>query len=106
MTNAPLVAGTTPPVFSDSTGGIQPDVCHQRAAGIMNEPVTIHIGDVLDGLAKIPDGSVQCCVTSPPYWGLRQYLKEGAVVLRRDLPEELKASIVAELTRLGVKPCY
>lgn len=35
--------------------------------------VTIHIGDVLDGLAKIPDGSVHCCVTSPPYWGLRDY---------------------------------
>ena len=28
-------------------------------------------GDVRAGLAKIPDGSVQVCVTSPPYWGLR-----------------------------------
>ena len=29
--------------------------------------------DVLGGLAQLPDGSVQCVVTSPPYWGLRRY---------------------------------
>ncbi len=30
-------------------------------------------GDVLDRLRELPDGSVHCCVTSPPYWGLRDY---------------------------------
>jgi DNA modification methylase len=30
-------------------------------------------GDVRDKLAELPAGSVQCCVTSPPYWGLRDY---------------------------------
>ncbi len=30
--------------------------------------------DVIDGLRQIPDGVVQVCVTSPPYWGLRSYL--------------------------------
>jgi DNA modification methylase len=29
--------------------------------------------DVLEGLAQIPNESVQCVVTSPPYWGLRDY---------------------------------
>lgn len=29
--------------------------------------------DVLDALREIPDGVVQCCVTSPPYYGLRDY---------------------------------
>ena len=33
----------------------------------------ILVGDVLKGLAEMPDCSVQCCVTSPPYWGLRDY---------------------------------
>ena len=33
----------------------------------------ILIGDVLDGLAQLPDGCVQTCVTSPPYYGLRDY---------------------------------
>jgi len=30
-------------------------------------------GDVLEQLRKIPEKSVQTCVTSPPYWGLRDY---------------------------------
>lgn len=30
-------------------------------------------GDVREKLAELPDGSVQCVVTSPPYWGLRDY---------------------------------
>ena len=29
--------------------------------------------DVLEGLAELPDASVQTVVTSPPYWGLRDY---------------------------------
>jgi DNA modification methylase len=33
----------------------------------------IYLGDVRQGLKKMPDKSVQCCVTSPPYWGLRDY---------------------------------
>lgn len=31
------------------------------------------LGNVLSRLPDVPDGSVQCCVTSPPYWGLRDY---------------------------------
>lgn len=30
-------------------------------------------GDVLTRLTEMPDESVHCCVTSPPYWGLRDY---------------------------------
>lgn len=33
----------------------------------------ILIGDVRQRLAELPDCSVQCVVTSPPYWGLRDY---------------------------------
>lgn len=33
----------------------------------------ILIGDVRKRLAEIESGSVQCVVTSPPYWGLRDY---------------------------------
>ena len=43
--------------------------------------------DVLDGLAQIEDGSVQCVVTSPPYWGLRHYGIEGQIGLERT-PDE------------------
>jgi DNA modification methylase len=31
------------------------------------------VGDVREQLAELPDASVQCAVTSPPYWGLRDY---------------------------------
>jgi len=33
----------------------------------------ILVGDVLDRLREIPDESVHCVVTSPPYWGLRDF---------------------------------
>jgi len=35
---------------------------------------TIHCGDSLEWLKTLPDECVQCCVTSPPYFGLRSYL--------------------------------
>ena len=37
--------------------------------------VVVYRGDVRAVLASLGEGSVQCCVTSPPYWGLRSYLK-------------------------------
>ena len=33
----------------------------------------IHVGDVRQGLQTLDAGSVQTCITSPPYWGLRDY---------------------------------
>jgi len=41
--------------------------------------------DVLEALKAIPDGSIQCCVTSPPYWGLRNY--GSAPLIWGGLPE-------------------
>jgi DNA modification methylase len=35
--------------------------------------ISIYHGDCLDVLPQLPTGSVHCCVTSPPYWGLRDY---------------------------------
>ena len=40
-------------------------------------------GDVRETLRAIPDGSVHCCVTSPPYWGLRDYGVEGQLGLEK-----------------------
>ena len=33
----------------------------------------IYIGNVLERIKEIPSDSIQCVVTSPPYWGLRDY---------------------------------
>ncbi len=37
------------------------------------ETVRLYHGNVTDVLARLPERSVQCVVTSPPYWGLRAY---------------------------------
>jgi DNA modification methylase len=46
-----------------------------------------YIGQVIDCLRRIESESVQCCVTSPPYWGLRDYGAEGQIGLEKT-PEE------------------
>lgn len=42
-----------------------------------DDTVTLHHGDSLGVLSGMPDGSVDCCVTSPPYFGLRDYGQDG-----------------------------
>lgn len=44
---------------------------------------TIHNCDCLLGLRGLPDNSVDCCVTSPPYYGLRDYGMEGQIGLEK-----------------------
>ena len=41
----------------------------------------IHTGDALDILKTLPDESIHCVVTSPPYWGLRDYGVERQIGL-------------------------
>ena len=38
-------------------------------------------GDCIEGLRTLPDASVHCCCTSPPYWGLRDYGHDGQIGL-------------------------
>jgi site-specific DNA-methyltransferase (adenine-specific) len=49
------------------------------------EDSTIFEGDVLHALDQIPDQSIQCVVTSPPYWGLRDYNINGQIGLEETL---------------------
>ncbi len=50
-------------------------------------------GDALETLRGLPPESVQCCVTSPPYWGLRDYGVEGQIGLE-PTPEEYIEKLV------------
>lgn len=57
-------------------------------------------GDALSGLAGVADESVHCCVTSPPYFGLRSYLPDdhpdkGKEIGLEATPEEFIANLVA-----------
>lgn len=55
--------------------------------------VRILIGDCRERLAELPDASVNCCVTSPPYFGLRDYGVEGQMGLE-PTPDEFVAGMV------------
>ena len=52
-------------------------------------------GDALEMLRTLPDNSVHCCVTSPPYYALRDYGMDGQIG-REDTP----AQYVARLTEV------
>ena len=54
---------------------------------------TILHGDVLDKLKEIETESIQCVVTSPPYWGLRDYGSDGQLGLE-ETPEEYVENMV------------
>src|SRR5260221_15701 len=55
---------------------------------------TIFQGDALEQLRTLPDGCVQTCVTSPPYWNLRDYGMPGQIGLD-PRPSDYVARIVA-----------
>lgn len=56
------------------------------------ETLTILQGDVLDMLREIPDETVQCVCTSPPFYGLRDYGMDGQLGLEKT-PEEFIAKL-------------
>jgi DNA modification methylase len=51
--------------------------------------VRIINADVVDGLGQLADESVHCVVTSPPYWGLRDYGASGQIGLEPTLAEHI-----------------
>src|SRR5215203_458405 len=59
--------------------------------------VRIIIGDVRERLRDLPDESVHCVVTSPPYWGQRDYSHDGQ--LGRELTAEAHISAMVEVFR-------
>lgn len=54
----------------------------------------LHVGDCLESLRDLPDQSVHCCVTSPPYFGLRDYGADGQIGLE-PTPDEFVQALVA-----------
>lgn len=59
-----------------------------------DDHVTLHHGDALATLATLPAGSVDCIVTSPPYFGLRDYGVEGQIGAEPS-PAEFVAALTA-----------
>lgn len=62
----------------------------------------ILIGDVRERLAELPDAAVDCVITSPPYWALRDYGNDGQMGAEADVDawaDEI-ASVCGELRRV------
>jgi site-specific DNA-methyltransferase (adenine-specific) len=55
--------------------------------------IKIHVGDCLETLRALPANSVNCAVTSPPYFGLRDYGMDGQIGLE-ETPDQFVARLV------------
>lgn len=68
----------------------------------MNAIDTILHGDALEQLRALPDNSAHCCVTSPPYFGLRDYGVPGQIGLEASVEEYVArlVEVFAEVRRV------
>jgi site-specific DNA-methyltransferase (cytosine-N4-specific) len=65
--------------------------------------LTLLLGDAVEQLGTLPDGSVDCVVTSPPYFGLRDYAGHPEQIGLEESPAEYVARLVevfAEVQRV------
>jgi site-specific DNA-methyltransferase (cytosine-N4-specific) len=60
-----------------------------------DDPVTLLQGDAAEVLRTLPGGSVQTCITSPPYFNLRAYTDDPREVGREATPDAYAARLVA-----------
>lgn len=62
-------------------------------------------GDALEILKTLPDNSIQCCVTSPPYYSLHDYGHDKQIGLEGSISEYLKnlINVFSEVKRV-LKP--
>lgn len=81
--NVPMVRGVSPPYYDDGQA-------------------VFHHGDVLAVLREMPSESVHCVVTSPPYWGLRNYGVDGQIGLEATPAEyvERMTAVFADVRRV------
>ena len=56
--------------------------------------INILQGDCIETLQKLNDKSINTCITSPPYWGLRNYNDEEKQLGMEDTPEEFVDNLV------------
>lgn len=68
---------------------IAPEIQKKYRDGMFGPLGDIYTGDALDMLRTLPDQSVHCCVTSPPYWGLRDYGVDTQVGLETTVEEHI-----------------
>lgn len=85
-------------------------MCNVSYKKIVNTQIVLKSSLIIESdatlaLQKLPTASVQCIVTSPPYWGLRDYGIEGQIGLEEKLQQYINKliSIFSEAKRV-LKP--
>lgn len=73
-----------------------------REAQLTLDASTIFQGDAITVLRRLPSGSVKCVVTSPPYWGLRDYGIDDQIGLELTMPQFIQklVTVFAEVRRV------
>ncbi|MBL4576411.1 MAG: site-specific DNA-methyltransferase [Opitutaceae bacterium] len=71
----------------------------------MENPLKVVHGDSREAIKAIPDDTFQCVITSPPYWGVRDYGVGGQIGAEPDLNDYIQdlVSIFSEVRRV-LKP--
>lgn len=74
--------------MSDSTNNLNEikEEFYKYALDLNNKSPLLLCGDSLEVLKKLPDNSIDCCMTSPPYWQKREY-ENGGIGLEDDYNE-------------------
>jgi len=79
----PTLSAMEPPAYATLDAGSSQDSFTELVGG----GSAIILGDVDQILQRLPDRSVQCVVTSPPYWSLRDYKINGQIGLEQSVVE-------------------
>ncbi len=87
-----LFPQATRKVLSMPIGGLGKDFGSLFHGGA--EDSALIAGDSAKVLARVPDNTFQTCVTSPPYWSLRDYNIEGQIGLEPSLDAYIKRLVV------------
>lgn len=64
--------------------------CGESAADFDRDYYHLMVGDCVSSMSKLPEKSIDMCVTSPPYFGLRDYGVDGQIGLEQRCPEYIK----------------
>ena len=69
---------------------------------LLDRNAIIVCGNALTVLKRLPDNFAACCVTSPPYWGVRDYKLRGQIGIETTLQSYLRklAAVFQELRRV------
>lgn len=81
------------------------DACEIDAGLLGDDDVTLVHGTARDALSRLTTASVDCVMTSPPYWSVRRY-ERSAALGEEPTPEQYVADLVDEVDELRrvVKP--